>query len=206
MMAVLAQKEDFWMALISVTMKFCSSSGIGVAGVAVLVAGSLEEADGGQVAGGERGGEVQGVVLVVGGAGPVSAGADGGDRGGTGVVRVRGAGVVLEGLVVLDVVGLGDAVTAEVVVRSQPVVPLELVTPRLNPPWNQPQVTPAALSRSPMFLPDMLNAGGGGGADVAGRVGIADEGVAAVAVGDDVGGSCRCCVVDDAVGLAGDRG
>ena len=26
----------------------------------------------------------------------------------------------------------------------------------VKPPWNQPQVTPFALSRSPMFLPDIF--------------------------------------------------
>ena len=76
---------------------------VGVAGVAVLVAGGLQEADCGHVAGGESSGEVVRVVLVVGGD---RVGADGCDRGGTDVVEVGGAGVVLEGLVVGDVVGL----------------------------------------------------------------------------------------------------
>ena len=31
--------------------------------------------------------------------------------------------------------------------------PAALVPVGANPPWNQPQVTPLALSRSPMFLP-----------------------------------------------------
>ena len=171
----------------------------------VLEAGGLEEADGGQVAGGEGGVEVVDVVLVVGGAGAgIGLGADGRDRrrGGCGsgsgcwrsTGRARGAGCSR-----LSV----TPVTAEVVVRLQPVVPLELVTPRSKPPWNQPQLTLAALSRSPMFLPDMLK--------LAGwwcrcrRPGRRRR--------------CRCsrrcrrrrcrrqrrCSVDDAVGLAGDQ-
>src|ERR1700759_972791 len=40
--------------------------------------------------------------------------------------------------------------------REQPVVPFALVTPRSKPPSNHPQVTPALLSRSPMFWPLML--------------------------------------------------
>src|SRR5882757_11317749 len=40
--------------------------------------------------------------------------------------------------------------------RAHPVVPLELVMVRSNPPSKKPHVTLAALSRSPMFLPDML--------------------------------------------------
>src|ERR1700733_1726985 len=36
---------------------------------------------------------------------------------------------------------------------KHPVVPLELVMPRLKPPANIPQDTPALFSRSPMFLP-----------------------------------------------------
>src|ERR1700733_5332995 len=42
------------------------------------------------------------------------------------------------------------------VVRAQPVVPLLLVTLRLKPPEKNPQLTPAAFSRSPIFFPPML--------------------------------------------------
>jgi hypothetical protein len=45
---------------------------------------------------------------------------------------------------------------AETVERAQPVVPLGLVMVRSKPPSNQPQVSLAVLSRSPMFLPDRL--------------------------------------------------
>ena len=41
----------------------------------------------------------------------------------------------------------------DTVLRAQPVVPLGLVFVRSKPPWNQPHVRPAVLSRSPMFLP-----------------------------------------------------
>src|SRR5260370_38353688 len=38
----------------------------------------------------------------------------------------------------------------------QPVVPLRFWTVRSKPPMNDPQVTPAALSKSPTFCPFML--------------------------------------------------
>src|SRR5580698_11558274 len=47
-----------------------------------------------------------------------------------------------------------NPVIGEVVVLPQPVVPFGLTTVRSNPPWNQPQVSPAVLSRSPIFSPD----------------------------------------------------
>src|SRR5512135_1955667 len=37
--------------------------------------------------------------------------------------------------------------------RRQPVLESGLVTVRSKPPMNEPQLTPLALSRSPMFLP-----------------------------------------------------
>ena len=98
MMAVLDQKRGLLKGVDDVDDEGLLVERIGVAGVGVLVGGGLEEADSGKVAGGERVGEVMDVVLVVGGV----CGADGGDRGGTGVVRVGGAGVVLEGLVVRE--------------------------------------------------------------------------------------------------------
>ena len=55
-------------------------------------------------------------------------------------VGLARAGVVLERLVMLDVVGLGQPGDGRDVLRSQPVAPLGLVTVRSKPPWNQPQV------------------------------------------------------------------
>ena len=86
----------------------------------------------------------------------VAVGADGGDRGGTGVLRVGGGGVVLEaarggGCSRASVAGDGEVV----VLRRQPVVPLALMTVRSKPPWKKPQVMLAALSRSPMLGPVM---------------------------------------------------
>src|SRR5258708_40373858 len=40
--------------------------------------------------------------------------------------------------------------------RLQPVVPFAFTTVRSKPPMNDPQVTPAALNRSPMFLLPMV--------------------------------------------------
>src|ERR1700677_4243609 len=80
---------------------------VGVTGMAVLITGGFQDADGGQVVASEYGGEVQYVVLVVCGAdASVSRGADGGYRGGTDVGRIGGAGVVLERLVVRNIVSL----------------------------------------------------------------------------------------------------
>ena len=76
---------------------------IGVRGVSVLVAGSLQEADCGQIACGQSIGEVMDIVLVFGGV----RGSDRGDRGRPGVVGVDGAGIVLEWLMMSRVVGLG---------------------------------------------------------------------------------------------------
>ncbi len=124
---------------------------IGVAGVSVLVAGRLQEADGGKVARGDGVEEVVSIVLVVAG---IALLADGGDGGGTRVLRVGRGGVVLERLVVRNVVGLvraGDR--AKWCERWQPVVPLGLVMVRSKPPSKKPQLTPAVFSRSPMFLP-----------------------------------------------------
>ena len=70
---------------------------------------------------------------------------------------------------------------------AQPVVPLAFLTVRSKPPSKKPQLMPAALSRSPMFLSahrDLRS--GGGGANVADRIGVADQGVSAAAVRDDV--------------------
>ena len=75
MIAVLDQKEDFSMALIVLTTKVCSSRGSECRRGRPGRRG-FQEADGGQVAGGERIGEVVDVVLVVGQVG----GADRGNR------------------------------------------------------------------------------------------------------------------------------
>ena len=120
------------------------------------------------------------------------------------MLRIRGRGVVLEGLVVGNVVGLVVLVTVEVCERLQPVVPLGFFVVRSKPPSKKPQLMPRALSRSPMFWPAELNHGaGGGGADVADRIGIADEGEATAAVLDYVAAGVRLVV--DTVGLAGDQ-
>ena len=71
---------------------------IGIAGVRILVARSLQEADRGHVAGVDRSIEVGNVVLVV---GLIAV-----HTGRPGVLQVLGGGVVLEGLVVGNVVGL----------------------------------------------------------------------------------------------------
>ena len=86
-------------------MKLLLVERIGVAGVAVLIAGSLQEGDGREVAGGDGVVEIVDVVLVV---GRHRCWTDRGNRGGPRVGRVGGGCVVLEGLVVGDVVGLGD--------------------------------------------------------------------------------------------------
>src|SRR5579885_609810 len=44
-------------------------------------------------------------------------------------------------------------VRLDVLLRLHPVVPFELVTDRSKPPMNAPHEIPAALSRSPIFLP-----------------------------------------------------
>ena len=53
--------------------------------------------------------------------------------------------------------------------------------PRLKPPANMPQDTPALFSRSPMFLPVIWTVFGGGRANVVGGVLVTDEGEAALA-------------------------
>ena len=76
---------------------------IGVASVGILIAGSLQEADSGHVAGVHCSVEVINVVLVV---GLVAIDADHAGRAWAQVLGIGSGGVVLEGLVVRDVVGL----------------------------------------------------------------------------------------------------
>ena len=76
---------------------------IGVTGVAILIAGGLQEADGREVAGVDRIVEVVHVVLVIGG---IASWPIGGNGGGTRMGRIGGRLVVLERLVMRNVVGL----------------------------------------------------------------------------------------------------
>jgi hypothetical protein len=122
-----------------------------VAGVAVLVLGGLQEADRGQVAGLERGVEVRQVVVVV---GPARV-ADLRDALRGQVVRVGRRLVVLERRVVRAVVLRRGAADVGVGGAGALGVAALLAVPRGARPWNQPQLTPLALSRSPMFLPCM---------------------------------------------------
>ena len=91
----------------------------------------------------------------------------------------------------------------EPVERAQPVVPLEFVMLRSKPPSKQPHVRLAALSRSPMFLPDMLKfllveeqMSPAGSASLMSR-----ESAAAVSNDRRAGVDG----IDDAVGLPGDK-
>ncbi len=43
--------------------------------------------------------------------------------------------------------------------EPQTAKPPELAAVGANPPWNQPHVTPRALSRSPMFVPVAMATG-----------------------------------------------
>ena len=102
-----------------------------IAGMAILIARSLEEVDGREVAGVDGIVEIMHVVLVVGG---VVVQAHVRHRGRTRMRGVGGRFVVLERLVVRNVIGLvGVGDEPEVVLRLQPVVPLALVTVRSKP-------------------------------------------------------------------------
>ena len=143
--------------------------GVAPAGVAVLVARRLEEAHRGQVAVVGSGPEVPEVVLVL----RLVVVADGRGRGRRQVVRVGGRGEVLEGVVVRLVVGLVLARRGWGASLPQTAVGSSSEFVRRNPPWNQPQETPASLSRSPTFGPVSEALRGRVGAVVEERVGIA---------------------------------
>ena len=64
-------------------------------------------------------------------------------------------------------------------------VPPEVVLVGAKPPWNQPQLTPLALSRSPTFRPLILTRGVAVvGAAVVERVGVAVDGAGPLASGE----------------------
>ena len=166
--------------------------GIGVARVPVLVGRRLQVADGGEVAALQRVEEVVAVVLVVGGVGglPVvlERVADRGHAAGAQVVRVRGARVVLEGLVVRDVVGrrvraVGDGLVGlSRAARGAVGVRDRQIEAALEPsPADALGVEQVAdvLARHRRLVR-------GGRADVADRIGVADDREAPVSVGDGV--------------------
>ena len=118
---------------------------VGVAGVAVLVGGRLEEADRRHVA--ARRPRPRSRSGRTGGSPGRSCRSSPTELGGE-VVRVGRRRVVLERLVVRDVVALLGCRRPSV--RRTGVD--GRVQSRAKPPWNQPQVTRLAFSRSPTFL------------------------------------------------------
>ena len=95
------------------------------------------------------------VQVVARSAQPSAARADeesGGVQSGTGFMWDASGHVVTNSHVVAGTSEVVVRLASGAVVRAQPVVPFELVIVRSNPPWNHPHVSPAALSRSPMFL------------------------------------------------------
>ena len=162
---------------------------VGIAGMTVLKSRRLDVGDGREIAGLHRRVEILEIVLVVG--------------------RIDGLAVRLQGMAdrltsSSAAHGSGWPSTCstgtrrgagcsplwcrprllEKVLRAQPVVPLELVSARLKPPMKPPQLICAALSRSPMFLPDIKTVLVVLEHCVEGRVGVADQRQAALAVGD----------------------
>ena len=151
---------------------------IRVARVSVLVGRRLEERHGGQVAGARRLPEPREVVEVL----RLVGLADHGHRRRRQMQRVGGRGEVLERVVMRHVVR--ECAAGRSRDRRRP----RGRTPRArwlvehlpsassaNPPWNQPHVTPAAVSRSPMLRP-VSAAGVPLRAHVPERIGVVDEG------------------------------
>ena len=138
-----------------VTRNTCSSSGSEFSGVAVLIRRCLQEGDSRQVARASRVPEPGEVVQMIGLVGPP----DHLHRRRRQMPRVGGGGEVLERVVMRDVVREAQRVVAGSTPTARSYassgwlfahVPSPAVA---NPPWNHPHVTPAAVSRSPMFRP-----------------------------------------------------
>ena len=100
--AVLFQKGDFCSVLITLTTKACSSSGFELPGWASLIRRSLQVTHRGKIASRKRVKEIMSIVLMVPG---VACLPDARDTRRPGMRDVLCRSVVLEGLVMLNVIG-----------------------------------------------------------------------------------------------------
>src|SRR5580704_1374262 len=174
---------------------------IGVAGVTVLIAGGLQEADGREVAGIDGVEEIVGVVLVIAGIALLS---DGGHRRWTGVVQVLGGDVVLERLMVRDVIGLGLSSDRRRVRALAAGAAVGVGDGQVEAAFEEAPADARGIQHiADVAAAHLQNFAAGGGAGVADRVGIADQREAAVTVSDD--SAAAVLVRDDTVGLTGNQ-